>query len=195
MDKLSANLPQIIGAAAQSNLGILALLCIALSILAYLFFSTASQTVKVGIFVLLFGGVAFFTVAIYRTPETRQAREAVAATPAVVRYDSRHDEPLPALKSVGVDFSVEESAIKAWLDNDATLYPSISGALLDLLRDRQLKRPVYLDVVVYKYEHASNASASDTNGSIDPERLKRAVISSYNERHGANISNFDQLLR
>lgn len=54
MDNLSENLPQIISAAAESHLGILALLSIALSVLAYFFFSSASEKVKVGIFTLLF---------------------------------------------------------------------------------------------------------------------------------------------
>lgn len=66
MDALTARLPEIITAAAQSYLGILALLSIALSVLAYFFFATASEKVKVGIFVLLFLGVAAFGAAMFR---------------------------------------------------------------------------------------------------------------------------------
>ena len=66
MDKLIDRLPEIINAAAQSHLGILALLSVALSILAYVFFAKASEKVRVGIFVLLFLGVMGFGVAMFR---------------------------------------------------------------------------------------------------------------------------------
>lgn len=90
MSDLSANLPQIISAAAQSQLGILALLSIALSVLAYFFFSSASEKVRVGIFAMLFVGVIGFGVAMFRMPSPgpspkSEARVdeggAVAATP------------------------------------------------------------------------------------------------------------------
>jgi hypothetical protein len=66
MEKLIERLPEIITAAAQSYLGILALLSVTLSVLAYFFFATASEKVKVGIFVLLFLGVFGFGVAMFR---------------------------------------------------------------------------------------------------------------------------------
>jgi hypothetical protein len=66
VDKLVEHLPQIITAAAQSYLGIMALLSIALSVLAYFFFAGASEKIKVGIFVLLFLGVVGFGAAMFR---------------------------------------------------------------------------------------------------------------------------------
>ena len=66
MDKLIEHLPEIINAAAQSPLGTLALLSVALSVLAYFFFAKASEKVKVGIFVLLFLGVLGFGGAMFR---------------------------------------------------------------------------------------------------------------------------------
>lgn len=66
MDTLAGRLPEIIAAAAQSYLGILALLSIALAVLAYFFFAKASEKVKVGIFVLLFVGVIAFGAAMFR---------------------------------------------------------------------------------------------------------------------------------
>ncbi len=69
MDKLIERLPEIITAAAQSHLGILALLSVALSLLAYFFFARASEKVKVGIFVLLFLGVIAFGVAMFRVSQ------------------------------------------------------------------------------------------------------------------------------
>jgi hypothetical protein len=69
MDKLVERLPEIISAAAQSYLGILALLSVALSVLAYFFFAKASEKVKVGIFVLLFFGVIAFGIAMFRASD------------------------------------------------------------------------------------------------------------------------------
>ncbi len=66
MDKLIESLPEIIRAAAQSQLGILALLSVSLSLLAYFFFARASEKVRVGIFVLLFLGVLGFGGAMFR---------------------------------------------------------------------------------------------------------------------------------
>jgi len=66
MDKLIERLPEIITAAAQSRLGILALLSVALSVLAYVFFAKASEKVRVGIFVMLFLGVFGFGTAMFR---------------------------------------------------------------------------------------------------------------------------------
>jgi hypothetical protein len=66
MDKLIERLPEIITAAAQSYLGILALLSVALSVLAYFFFAKATEKTRVGIFVLLFLGVIGFGAAMFR---------------------------------------------------------------------------------------------------------------------------------
>ena len=92
MDKLIEQLPQIITAAAQSYLGILALLSVALAVLAYFFFASASEKVKVGIFVLLFLGVAGFAAAMFRA----------APTPAGPAHDTSPQpapDPLASLSS------------------------------------------------------------------------------------------------
>lgn len=65
MDKLFDRLPEIITAAAQSQLGILALLAVALSVLAFVFFAKASEKARVGIFVMLFAGVVAFGAAMF----------------------------------------------------------------------------------------------------------------------------------
>jgi hypothetical protein len=82
VDKLIENLPAIIGAAAQSHLGMLALLSVALSVLAYFFFSGASEKVKVGIFVLLFFGVLGFGAAMFLATPKAQEPTLTDATPA-----------------------------------------------------------------------------------------------------------------
>ena len=70
MDELFKSLPEVIKAAAQSQLGILALLVVALSILAYVFFAKATVNVRVGIFVLLFAGVIGFGIAMFRASDS-----------------------------------------------------------------------------------------------------------------------------
>ena len=84
MDKLFEHLPAIISAAAQSYLGILALLAVALSVLAYFFFARASEKARVGIFVLLFLGVAGFGVAMFRA-----APAGPLSTPAALSKEAK----------------------------------------------------------------------------------------------------------
>ena len=79
MDKLAESLPSIITAAAQSYLGILALLSIALSALAYAFFAKASEKVKVVIFILLFMGVLGFGAAMFRVSASAPISQPPAA--------------------------------------------------------------------------------------------------------------------
>jgi len=81
MDQLFKSLPDIIKAAAQSQLGILALLVVTLSILAYVFFAKATVKVRVGIFVLLFAGVISFGVAMFRASDARLPPASGAGAP------------------------------------------------------------------------------------------------------------------
>ena len=66
MEKLFEQLPKIIEEAAKSPLGLLALMIIALSLLAFFFFREASARTRVGIFLVLFAGCAVFAWAIFR---------------------------------------------------------------------------------------------------------------------------------
>lgn len=70
MDNLIDKLPEIIREAAQSYLGILALLSITISALAYFFFAKSSEKTKVGIFVLLFLSVIGFGSAMFLAKPT-----------------------------------------------------------------------------------------------------------------------------
>jgi hypothetical protein len=82
VDKLFEHLPAIITAAAQSQLGILALLVVALSVLAYFFFAKASERARVGIFVLLFFGVIGFAVAMFRAAPAGSAGTSMSMSKA-----------------------------------------------------------------------------------------------------------------
>ncbi|WIT10271.1 hypothetical protein PFX98_15255 [Paucibacter sediminis] len=84
MDQLFKSLPDIIKAAAQSQLGILALLVVALSILAYVFFAKAAVKIRVGIFVLLFAGVFGFGVAMFHASDANPSKLPGVGAPAPV---------------------------------------------------------------------------------------------------------------
>jgi hypothetical protein len=60
MDELIRKAPEIIEAAAKSPLGILALMILALAVAGFFFFRGASELTRIGIYVLMFVGVAAF---------------------------------------------------------------------------------------------------------------------------------------
>lgn len=77
------SIPAIITAAASSNLGLLALMVVALSVLAYVFFKDTGSGIKVGIFIILFGGVIAFGVAMRR--EVTRLEQAPLSSPISIR--------------------------------------------------------------------------------------------------------------
>jgi hypothetical protein len=89
MDSLIAGLPEIIRAAAQSHLGILALLSVALAVLAYFFFAKSAVKIRVWIFVLLFLGVVGFAVAMFRVAEPAGGSHPPAAQNAALSEQGR----------------------------------------------------------------------------------------------------------
>ncbi len=192
MDTLLSKIPEIISTAAQSRLGIFATLSIALAVLAYVFFSAASEKVKVGIFALLFAGVAGFGAAMFQEQKPKEMPS--DNNSAGVNAEERMQE----LKIANVDFSVREEDIKGWVNNKYTLYPVVSKGLLDILNGKHLAHPVYLDVIVYNYEHTAGASTPSKVAAVDPARLKAAVLDGYNERHGSRfgyLKDFKKLLQ
>ncbi len=105
-------------------------------------------------------------------------------------------ETLMQLRDIGIDFSVPQSELIQWLgDARSTPYPAISTALLNLLEGRRLRQPVYLDVVVWNYEHAPGASSPRKVADVDVGRLKAAVLEGYNGRYGEAVSDFQTLIR
>jgi hypothetical protein len=79
MEALAQQLPQIIAAAARSELGILALLVVALAGLAYVFFARASERARLAVFVLLFAGVVGFAAAMFRAAPRQSGNAPVDA--------------------------------------------------------------------------------------------------------------------
>jgi hypothetical protein len=100
------------------------------------------------------------------------------------------------LGRAGVDYSVPEADLKQWLsDRQFTPYPALADALLILLDGKQLKQPVYLDVIVWNYEHAPGASSPRDISEVDFALLRAAVVQGYNERHGETVEDFQSLLQ
>ncbi|MEU0847177.1 hypothetical protein ABZ387_04330 [Streptomyces flaveolus] len=99
---------------------------------------------------------------------------------------------LQQLGKMGVDFSVPADDLRQWLSNPFTPYAVISQALL-LLR-RELKDPVYLDVIVWNYEHTPGVPSPRTPADVKPDVLKSAILEGSNNRHGTQVKDFEQLL-
>ncbi|MFF7534128.1 hypothetical protein ACFZB2_34175 [Streptomyces bobili] len=117
----------------------------------------------------------------------------------VVTAPADNPPPVPdnmnkALDEIGVDFSVPESTMRDWLANPSyTPYPAIAQALLNM--GRQFKSPIYLDVIVWKYEHAEGVKSPRAVSDVKTDVLKQAVLDASNERYGTELTGFEQLLK
>jgi len=83
--------PEIIKSAAQSDMGILALMILVICLLALVFFRKATEHIRLGIFLLFFAGVVLFTVsAVSRMSNKGQAITAdTVQTPGAVATSTR----------------------------------------------------------------------------------------------------------
>lgn len=153
MDALAQQLPQIISAAAQSPLGILALLVVALAALAYVFFARASEKARLGVFVLLFAGVAGFAVALLRAAP--RAADAGAATATA-------QESTPATGSIGAASDATPVAIDP---------AALSAEARILLREAAADEGGMVTLVYYGA--GSELSANDKN--LLPDQSPRTL--------------------
>lgn len=117
------------------------------------------------------------------SPELLGARKALAQI---------IDQVFNGLAAVRVDFSVPESDLRQWLVNPFTPYPAITEAILRM--GHQLKAPVFLDVVVWNYEHTPGVESPRQVEDVRPDTLKTAIVSGSNTRYGTHVTTFDQLL-
>jgi hypothetical protein len=101
---------------------------------------------------------------------------------------------IQALAEMGVDFSVPEAELRSWLaDSDSTPYPAISQAILQL--GRQLKAPVFIDVIVWDYEHTPGMVSPRNVADVKLDVLKTAILDGSNERYGTDVADFEHLLK
>ena len=102
MESAAQYVPDVIRAAAASQLGIFALMVLAVAVIGYLFFKGASELVRLAIFVLMFAGVAAFGLAIVRESDepVRDGGNATRETPLRVVSTS---SPTPNRDSMPCD--------------------------------------------------------------------------------------------
>ncbi|MFF5020281.1 hypothetical protein [Streptomyces sp. NPDC001165] len=101
-------------------------------------------------------------------------------------------DTVQALAAIGVDFSVPETELRGWLANaDDTPYPAIAQALLGW--GRRLKAPVFLDVIVWNYEHTPGVTSPRAIADVRANVLKAAILEGSNKRYGTQATTVEQL--
>ncbi|MCI0622533.1 MAG: hypothetical protein L0387_12885 [Acidobacteria bacterium] len=108
------------------------------------------------------------------------------------------DAVIRALNDVGVDFSVPRPSLVDFLGNpEFTPYPALAAGLLKLLtgRGRMLRRPVFIDVIVFNYEHSPGNPSPRRLEDVDFAVLEAAVLEGFNNRHGEQNTDFGSLLK
>ena len=97
---------------------------------------------------------------------------------------------------MGVDFSVSKTSLLSFLRNaEFTPFPAIADALLKRLNGRKLRQPVFIDVIVFNYEHTPGVESPRLLEDVDTALLEAAVVEGFNERYGADKTDFESLLQ
>lgn len=114
MKELAEHAPAIIAEAAKSPLGILALLCLLLAVLTYLFFRRSSDKIKIVIFIPLFCGVCGFAFAVLQSPVGLAPKNAkpIESSPVATERDEEGASLLKWYVVVASVRSVEEATEK-----------------------------------------------------------------------------------
>ncbi|MEV8553830.1 hypothetical protein AB0L04_28970 [Streptomyces glaucescens] len=122
------------------------------------------------------------------------AAPAPMPTPTPVPTEMPPADVIKALDKMGVDFSVDEAALSAWLANPLfTPYPAISRALL--LQGWSFKAPIFLDVIVWNYENIPGMTSPRRAEDVNLDILRAAILEGWNVRYGTHVTDFRQLLR
>ncbi|MFI5688234.1 hypothetical protein [Streptomyces sp. NPDC051636] len=101
-----------------------------------------------------------------------------------------------ALDKVGVDFSIPKLDLVDFLQNaEFTPYPAMSAALLALLNSSMLKRPVFLDVIVFNYEHSPGEPSPRRIEDVNTGLLEASVLQGFNNRYAQQETAFSGLLK
>jgi hypothetical protein len=102
---------------------------------------------------------------------------------------------LDRLDALGVDFSVPEGDLSDWLQNpEFTPYPAIAEVLQKLLNGKHLRKPVYLDVIVFNYENSPGIPSPRRAQDVKVPVLEAAVVEGYNVRYDEAVTKFADLL-
>ena len=102
---------------------------------------------------------------------------------------------LDRLDALGIDFSVPEGDLSDWLQNpEFTPYPATAEALQKLLNGKHLRKPVYLDVIVFNYENSPGIPSPRRAQDVKVPVLEAAVVEGYNVRYDEAVTKFADLL-
>jgi hypothetical protein len=102
---------------------------------------------------------------------------------------------IASLRTAGVDFSVPDADLLQWLaDREFTPYPAMSEALVAMIDGNRLKQPVFLDVIVWNYEHAPGALSPRKVSEVDSLTLRAAILEGYNTRYGAAETSYESIV-
>jgi len=140
------------------------------------------------------GDVSIFLSVQTRILQLSTAEPAQPPLPPPAGPSPRPRDKLAQLGSVGIDFSVSEASIRDWLDNSFTPYPSFAAVLLRELQGKRLRKPVYIDVISWKYENAPGGSSPRSEAEVNLALLKTAIVKAHNERYGENVRTFEGLV-
>ena len=96
------------------------------------------------------------------------------------------------LALIGVNFSVPEHDLRDWLANPLfTPFPSLAQALF-LLR-RRLNKPIFIDVISFKYETQPGVTPPRSFADIQIDSLEAAIVAAWNENFGENVTSIGQI--
>lgn len=105
-------------------------------------------------------------------------------------------DAMHALRLAGIDFSVPEADLRDWLGKPQfTPYPAAAGALIKLLGGKRLRRPVFIDVIVYNYEHTPGVASPRKMADVNLDLLAKAVVDGHNTRYGETVRDLQSLLQ
>ncbi len=138
-----------------------------------------------------------FTVADgYKPPPKRPAGSSGSSNPGPGTTSPSGEGQAPdliILAGLGIDYS--DPGVPEWLRNsEYTPYPAVARALVTLLTPRHLKQPVYLDVIIWNYEHSTGVTSPRTVDAVNPDVLKKAILEGYNSRHQPGGRSFEDIL-
>lgn len=119
--------PEIIRAASASALGIVALIVLALAVLAVVFFRSASQLIRVSMFVVLLAAVVGYSIAVARTDKSAVQHYVGRVT------DKKTEAPIRAAK---ISLEIEGAPPVSYTDSEGTysfwlrrLLPGLDGRI------------------------------------------------------------------
>lgn len=197
MNDLMDNLPAIISTAAQSYLGILALLCVALTILAFFFFTRASEKVKFGVFVLLFFGVISFGVAMFRAAPLIAKNDTAAAeekpqkvtmpTQAETLKATEPSRPTVATRAIKKEETRTKDNLVTKELNDKNLFIKLEDAATRLSPDKDS------EAILRLYRGVLNDLSPEARSELDQTLLMSADGDFHTGRNFSAIEKYKKL--